>query len=243
MKLELGKLKERWTSTNQEPQAALDDQTFKGLLTEYNALRNEILNAQGRRMQIISFTVGAFGVILSITGNNVLGSASMEPERRLWVAIGGMIAVYAIVIAGLNMMIMTQQLIERLGGYIRIFIEPRMPGLNWECHWRDFGRHRHKGGHKGMGGFYYLLSTLPLLLPTFALSQHKQGWPAALILIPFASRSIYLSYVLHTGKSKGWKEWARWENYDDKHTTNTQPPLAPKQNQTPDHDTAPEQTD
>ncbi len=244
MKHKLEKWKDRWTSTNQEPQAALDDQTLKGLLAEYNTLRSEILNAQGRRMQIISLTVGAFGVILSITGNNVLGSASIEPMRRLWVTIGGAVAIYTIVIPSLLLMRTTHQTVMRLGRYIRVFIEPHVPGLNYEYHWQNLKTQRlHKGGHRSISRLYFFLSTLPLLLPIYALSQYMQGWAATLTLIPFVAWSIYLSRDLQTGASKDWQLLTHWDDYASKHSAGTHLRPTPEHCQMPNHDTAPELTD
>lgn len=185
-----------------------------GLLDEYRSLRSEMHHTQGQRIQILSLTVGAFGVILSISGNVVLGSESITPAKQLWVAVGGAIALYAIVIPSLIMMIGAQQGIQRLGEYIRVFIEPRVPGLNWENRWRNLKlRHQYKGGIRSLGGIYYFLSLLPLLLPIYLLSQHTQNWPVILILVPFVGCSIYLTYDLQAAISKSWK-WVRWEDYE-----------------------------
>ncbi|MGD9099160.1 MAG: hypothetical protein PVF45_01685 [Anaerolineae bacterium] len=217
MKLELRKLGQRWMGTNQASQATLDEQTLKGLITEYNTLRSEMHNAQGRRMQITSFTVATFGVILSITGNHVLGSASTEPGKQLWVAVGGAIVTYAIIISSLIMMTAAQRSIERLGGYICIFIEPRVPGLNWEYHRRGARTPDRRKRGRGISVIYYFLSTLALLLPIYALGQYTQGWATTLILVPFFAYSIYLGYNLQTGASKD-KEWMQWEKYASKLT-------------------------
>ena len=197
---------------HQQADGKIDAQTLKGLLAEYNALRSEMHHTQQQRMQLISLTVGAFGVILSVTGGIVLGSEAIDPARRLLVAIGGAIMSYAITIPSLIMMISTQQGVQRLGGYIRIFIEPQVPGLNWQHHWHSLkAQHQFKGGLSGMGGIYYFLSILPLLLPIYAVSQYISGWAATITLIPFITWSIYLSHNLQTA-SRGW-ERARWEDY------------------------------
>jgi hypothetical protein len=201
------------TPKDQTPLATTEERD--GLLDEYKSLRSEIQSTQGQRMQILSLTVGAFGVILSISGSVVLGSESITPAGRLLVAVGGAIALYAIVIPSLIMMLAAQQAIQRLGEYIRIFIEPRVPGLNWENRWRNFKlRHQYRGGLRSMGGIYYFLSLLPLLLPIYAASQYTQNWPLILMLVPFIGCSIYLSYDLQAAISKGWK-WARWEDHEE----------------------------
>jgi hypothetical protein len=200
------------------------DEERDGLLDEYRSLRSEIHNIQAQRLQIISLTVGAFGVILSISGSTVLGSGTVTPERRLLVAVGGAIALYSIVIPSLIMMLSAQQAVQRLGDYIRIFIEPRVPGLNWQNRWHEFKlRHQYRGGLRGTGAIYYFLSILPLLLPVYALSQHTQNWLLILILVPFTVWSIYLSYDLQAAISKGWK-WAHWA--DSEKSDSREPPTA-----------------
>lgn len=186
-----------------------------GLLEEYRTLRSEILNAQGRRLQTISLTVGAFGVILSVTAGAVLGSDITSPETRLLVSIGGAVALYAVLIPSLIMIISTQQTVQRLGEYIRIFIEPRIPGLNWEHRWYNFKRQRRfKGGLRSTGTIYYFLSLVPLLLPLYAASQNAQNWLLLLILVPFVCWAIYLTYDLQAAISVGWK-WSRWDDYKE----------------------------
>lgn len=190
---------------------------LKGLLAEYDWLKSELLGLQKQRMQIISLTVGALGAILSIAGGIVLGSETIDSLRRLLIAIGGALTAYMIIIPSLVMIISVQQSVQRLAGYIRIFIEPLVPGLNWQNRWHKFTvQYRYRGGLRGMGGIYYFLSILPLILPIYALSQYLQGWIATLILIPFFTCSVYLSYDLLSGKSKSWK-WARWEDYISKY--------------------------
>jgi hypothetical protein len=240
MKLELRKLGQRWMGTNQASQTTLDEQTLKGLLAEYNSLKSEIHQTQGRRMQILSLSVGAFGVILSFTGIEVLGDANIEPEGRLWIAIGTAVALYAIAIPSLTMMIGAQKHVRRLGWYIGTFIEPLVPGLNWERHLLvSRSRWQHRWGIRSMSMTYFFLSILPLLLPMYALNQYRQGWPVALIiLVPLFCWSIYLSYDLRIGKSKGDVEW--WEDYASKHAPGTHPPPALEHAQTPGRETAPE---
>ena len=187
----------------------------EGLLNEYRILRSEIQNTQGQRLQIISLTVGAFGVIISISAGVVIGSQSVTPSARLLVAIGSSIALYAILIPSLIMILSVQQAIHRLGEYIRLFIEPRVVGLNWETRWQKYKlKHKYRRGLRGMGGIYFFLSFLPLMLPAYALSQNIWNWPLVLILIPFLVWSLYLAYDLQAAFSESWK-WASWENYDE----------------------------
>ena len=107
----------------------------KGLLAEYESLRSEIIDGKGRRLQTMSLIIGAFGVILSIIASAVLRSEITTVEMKLAIAVGGGIALYGVLIPGLIMVILLQQSIRRVGEYIRIFIEPRVPGLNWQNRW------------------------------------------------------------------------------------------------------------
>ena len=186
----------------------------EGLLTEYRALKSEIHNAQGQRLQIISLTVGALGVVLSVSANAVLGAGNSSPEIRLLLAVGGSMVLYALLIPSLIMMLSLQQAIQRLGSYIRIYIEPRVPGLNWENRWQEYmQKKKYSGGLRGLGGIYYFLSLLPILLPLFAASQSTQNWEIIFVLVPFLVWALYLSYDLHAAVSKGWR-WAKWDDQD-----------------------------
>ncbi len=196
------------TNSEEPKSVSTDDQA--GLLTEYKTLRDEILTAKGRRLQTMSFTVGAFGVILSVVGNAVLGSNIPDPEVRLAISVGGGIALYGIMIPSLIMSISAQQTIQRIGGYIRVFIEPRVPGLQWENRWLAHKlQHRLPSGLRGMGAIFFFLSLLPLLLPLYMLSQNARNWPLILVLAPFAYWSVYLSYDMYAAISKGWK--SQWQ--------------------------------
>jgi hypothetical protein len=188
----------------------IDSDERDGLLTEYKTLRDEILSAKGRRLQTVSLTVGAVGAILSIIAGAVLGSNIQSAEARLAVAVGGSIALYGILIPSQIMTMHLQRTIQRIGGYIRVFIEPKVPGLNWENRW-DIHKSQHQlpKGLGGIGGIYYFLSLLPLLLPLYIISQRTQNWLLIFVLIPFIFWSLYLSYDMQAAISKGWK-W-RWE--------------------------------
>jgi hypothetical protein len=190
------------------------EEISKGLLEEYKTIRGEILQTQGQRIQIISPTVGAIGVILSISFGLVLRAQATSPDKLLMIAVGAAIVIYVILIPSLIMMISVQQAIQRLGGYIRLFIEPQVPGLNWENRIQKFKlQTRFAGGLRGMGAMYYFLAILPWFLPLYFLSHYPKGWPILLILVPLFGWSIYLGYDLRAGSSKGWR-LARWTDRD-----------------------------
>ncbi len=182
-----------------------------GILAEYKTLRDEIISAKGRRLQTVSLTVGAVGAILSIVAGAVLGSDIPSIEIRLVIAIGGGIALYGVLIPGEIMTTHLQQTIQRTGSYIRVFIEPKVPGLNWENRWNIHkSQHKLPKGLGGIGGIFYFLSLLPLLLPLYLVSQGAQNWSMVFVLVPFIVWSIYLGYDMQAAISKGWK-W-QWES-------------------------------
>lgn len=190
------------------------EEISKGLLEEYKTIRGEILQTQAQRIQIISLTVGAIGVILSISFGLVLRAETTPLDKLLLITVGAAIVIYVILIPSLIMMISVQQAIQRLGGYIRLFIEPQVPGLNWENRMQKFKiQTRFAGGLHGMGAMYYFLAILPWFLPLYFLSQYPKGWPILLILVPLFGWSIYLGYDLRSGSSKGWR-LARWTGRD-----------------------------
>lgn len=192
--------------TTKEKNKIVDADEMNGLLAEYKTLRDEILSAKGRRLQTVSLTVGAFGAILSIVAGTVLGSSIQSTATQLAISLGGAVALYGIVIPSQIMTRHLQQSIQRTGAYIRVFIEPRVPGLNWETRWNAHkSQHGLPKGLGGIGGIYYFLSLLPLLLPLYIISQSAQNWRFIFVLLPLLLWSLYLSYDMQTAISKGWK--------------------------------------
>jgi hypothetical protein len=182
-----------------------------GILAEYKTLRDEIISAKGRRLQTVSLTVGAVGAILSIIAGAVLGSDIPSIETRFAISIGGGIALYGVLIPSEIMTTHLQQTIQRIGSYIRVFIEPKVSGLNWENRWNAHkSQHSLPKGLGGIGGIFYFLSLLPLLLPLYLISQGAQNWLMVFVLVPFILWSFYLSYDMQAAISKGWK-W-QWES-------------------------------
>lgn len=175
-----------------------------GLIEEYRALKSEIQNAQERRMQIVSLTVGAIGLMLSISASTALNTSSPAHNREFAIAIGGAIASYAILIPSLIMLITTQQTIYRLGEYIRLYLEPNIPGMKWESTYFGF---RKKYGHRpgGLPSIYQFLGVLPMLIPIYLLVDSLKNWPLMLIPTTFWIWSLYLTLDFVWGWSKGWK--------------------------------------
>jgi hypothetical protein len=195
---------------------------MEGLIEEYKTLREEIIAAKGRRLQTTSMTVGALGVLLSVAATVVFGKEIPTAETRFIIALGGGIAMYCVLIPCQIMNISLQQTIQRIGDYIRIYIEPLLPGLNWETRWRAHKKQHHlAGGVRGIGGIYVLLAFLPWMLPiyTFLILPDRfyclqfRVWPVILVLFLCFGLSCAYSVDMHIAHSKGWKwNWKKPKN-------------------------------
>lgn len=182
------------------------------MIEEYKTLRDEIISAKGRRLQTTSMTVGAMGVLLSVIASAVLDPNTFTPSIRFIASLAGGIAMYLILIPCQIMNISLQQTIQRIGDYIRIFIEPNIPGLEWETRWADHKKqHRLAHGVRGISGIFLFLAFLPWLLPIIALSYSQKSLPFIAIFVLLFCVSIYLSLDMHNALSSGWK----W-NWSDK---------------------------
>lgn len=179
-----------------------------GILDEYQTLRSEIQNAQARRLQIISFTMGAFGIIITLAFGFVIGASSnvdVDVLERQLIAVGSVIVLYSIEIPSLLMSIAIGQNIRRLGNYIRKYIEPVVPGLHWESIRQVLRENQGTSGQRAMGGIFFFLSALPLLFLLYGISLDTSNWLLLFLVLPFATLAIYLSYDLQHASSKGWR--------------------------------------
>lgn len=179
------------------------------LLAEYNSLREEMLGYKNRRHMFMSFVVGAFGVILSFGTNLVVRSDLLIPSDKLGIAIGTGMILYGILIPTVIMSLKNEQALERIGKYIRTYIELHVSGLNWEHRYRNHCQQHYQAGVHGMGTIYLFLTILPLLLPMVGLAHNTRGWPFLFLLVPLFCWSAILSYDMYAAVSKEWKlEWA-----------------------------------
>jgi hypothetical protein len=181
------------------------------MIEEYKTLRDEIISAKGRRLQTTSMTVGAMGVLLSVIASAVLDPNTFTPAIRFIAALAGGIAMYLILIPCQIMNISLQQTIQRIGDYIRTYIEPEIPGLEWETRWADHKKkHRLAHGARGISGIFLFLAFLPWLLPFFSFSYSQKALPLIAIFVFLFCVSIYLGLDMHNALSSGWK-W-NWTN-------------------------------
>ena len=109
----------------QEEQVMTDDERQ---IEEYKTLREEILQNQRALVQFltifISMSTAVFGYALSNESSY------------------GMLAPLILLIPGVYLVVGQWEQMYRIGAYIRLVIEPELPGLSWESSWaelRSFG--------------------------------------------------------------------------------------------------------
>lgn len=177
------------------------------ILEEYHTLRDEILSEQKARLQIISFTIGAYGVILTVMMNAIANSRVGDNNLQL-IIFAGVTTLWALLIPSLMMSISTQQSIQRKGDYIREFIEANIPELRWETIWNNSkakGLNR-LGKVRSRGGLYIFMALLPAIFLVYQWFsfQLPQLWfllPSILGVVALILGFEYQTYGLII---KGW---------------------------------------
>ena len=97
----------------------------ESMLTEYRALRTEIITLKGERMKFLYITMGIFGVVAS----------SLIPicnKDRITILIPVLLFISLLLNVIIQQAISIQLHIKVIGVYIEQFIEPHLEGLNWE---------------------------------------------------------------------------------------------------------------
>lgn len=181
------------------------------LLEEYKTLRDEIINEQRGRLQIISFTIGAYGVILTVLLNTIANS-DVDINNLQLIILSGLTILWAFLISSLLMIISTQRSIMRKGDYIRRFIEVNIPELRWQTTWyksKEKGVKNRLQWARGAGVIYIFMTLLPLMFLVYAIFIFKPvSWwlflPLPLMIVALLLSFDYLTY----GLIKDW-EW-KW---------------------------------
>jgi hypothetical protein len=119
------------------------DRELDAVIAEFQSLRQESLYYLGERRQLLSLSIvvctGILGYAVHIQ-NGYLASLPM------FVAVGCLI----MCLAGFNAP-------QRIGAYVRVFIEPRHPGFNWEHALRECWRGEGVFGRLVFGNRVYVL--------------------------------------------------------------------------------------
>lgn len=158
---------------------------YDAQIEEYKSLRQEIMSRQNARRLILGFTITAIG---SIIGFVLQGEIALEYDLDYY-AFSLIIFAIVIIIAALILTIHHTQQIDVIGAYIRKFIEPKMPGLNWQTYWfryRELRRYSPKTAGLPLGtskplSLYYAFLTLSTYSITFIKGLHNHL--VALILL------------------------------------------------------------
>jgi hypothetical protein len=186
---------------------------YTGLLTEYDSLRSEILKRQEARLTILGFTMTAVGIILGISFQ---GSSPFALNSYLAIALGFFALI--VIIAALALTIQYTQQNQVIAGYIREYIETKVPLMGYERHWKQYREHHRQNSR------IFPMTTSRSLAVVYALLTFAGcfvvGYPIILLdgasvilglvgLFAFAFSSFYLCRDLFFKKSRGWKvDWS-----------------------------------
>ena len=191
---------------------------YDAQIEEYKSLRQEIMSRQNARRLILGFTITAIG---SIIGFVLQGEIALEYDLDYY-AFSLIIFAIVIIIAALILTIHHTQQIDVIGAYIRKFIEPKMPGLNWQTYWfryRELRRYSPKTAGLPLGtskplSLYYAFLTLSTYSITFIKGLHNH-LVALILLSMIVLCSFACSYDLYKRKTRGWRiNWDALENQE-----------------------------
>jgi len=159
------------------------------LLAEYNALRAEAIHRMGARHQIVALSVAVLGAILAFgkQPNTLIG----YPILGFFLALGWAHNDFRI---------------GEIGEYIRIHIEKKLPGLNWEKHFFDIKkknkpiRYILRATILSAGGIIVGTQILAVVIPFCNQTRPSLAW------VPVDATAITLTaIVLHWRKMLYWK--------------------------------------
>lgn len=191
---------------------------YDAQIEEYKSLRQEIMSRQNARRLILGFTITAIG---SIIGFVLQGEIALEYDLDYY-AFSLIIFAIVIIIAALILTIHHTQQIDVIGAYIRKFIKPKMPGLNWQTYWfryRELRRSSPKTAGLPLGtskplSLYYAFLTLSTYSIMFIKGLHNH-LVALILLSMIVLCSFACSYDLYKRKTRGWKiNWDALENQE-----------------------------
>jgi len=181
------------------------------VVEEYRTLREEILRSQHARLLIAGFTLAAVGTFtgFALKGLDRASSAAATFPAAM------MVVSELFVIGALVLTIYHTQTIVRIGFYIAHFIEPKVPGLNYETRWRRYRMrepeglpHLGYGLSSGLAVFYGLLSVSLLPISGAAglfAGGWVFGWFVALVIV-----SLGLAVDLVWRRTRGWDIEEGW---------------------------------
>jgi hypothetical protein len=188
---------------------AIDEQTRKECLAEYESLRTEILKRQAAREVVLKLTVGALAAILGILLHydqpGAAGSYSASAALLLGLS-------FVLILGAVLFTTHHTQQIDVISGFIRSFIEPKLPGISWESRWTKLRSAIKAGSLKstlpmGTSKFfarYYLLLTLGIYGLSIMFQVLTNLWAGAILTALFLA-CLVAEHDLFARWSKGWQ--------------------------------------
>lgn len=186
------------------------------LLEEYKGLRAEILQWQSQRIRVLSLSVTAMAGILALFGGLLLNTDINSKLNLSQLSIIGSVSLYTILIPLEVTIASSHRQIRRIAAYIRLHIEPIVPGLSYERKLLvDRDTPKPRIGMSSLGKSCVILTLIPFVLPAIQLSIVSKFDPIFLIIVPFWLIAFYIAIDLWFAFSKKWKV-RHWENIDIK---------------------------
>jgi hypothetical protein len=196
-----------------------NDDAIRGYLAEFDFIREGMRQDQRERQGFLGFALAASGLILGLL---MRSSPARTPAQACFLV--GLAAVVTIVAEELT--IRASQGVASAGAYLRLFVEPEVPGLEYQG--RNVRYLRAARGatsaSRGFGIAYTALSVAFVSAWFVAPVQGhggRQAWQTLLILglgawsLFRAARLVYASYARWPNVDKAWEAIAAAENGKD----------------------------
>ncbi len=176
------------------------------MLEEYKVLHAQAEAIKGRRDSLFTVTLGVF---VSVFGAFVgISSAPDTHSAAPRLLLPFFLVLYILHIASCLLMRSHQQQLRRILNYVRIEIEPKIPGLKWSTYLAQRSlKSSNRGGLRGIGTFYLLLSMAPIAL--FVITPGTPGGVETTIFVTLFAVSVLLAMDIRFAFTKGWRDDAR----------------------------------
>ncbi len=187
------------------------------ILEECRALRGEIVTTKNARLSVLGFTITALVATGGVIADS-LGPGQPFSYRNYVLVLFCLVIINAAVVLTRFM----SQLIDRIAGYIRTFIETELGGIQWEGRWQRFREDTHREGRVRFGTsrvlawYYAFLLLIVLGIATATLLSAELYYAAPIVILGLAD--IWVIYDLFARRGSGWRVcWLETENAQQRH--------------------------
>jgi hypothetical protein len=181
--------------------------TIDAHLAEYEFVREGIRQDQRERLAFLGFALAASGLIL--------GLLMRSTPARSATQVCFLVALAAVVIlVAERLTIRASNGVASGGAYIRLFIEPEVPGLRYQQRYAEFVKHFDGSAGLARGiGLAYVGLTMAFVLAWFAAptDDGREWWQTLALAGGLGGLSLWQAGKLVLGKGTGSGVAAAWE--------------------------------